>query len=487
MKLNLIKIFKVFAVVSLITFSLLPQDKGLSHLTREFENYISLYQKNLSIPSISAGIAANDKIIWTGAKGYTDIENFVPATTKSVYRIASISKSLTAIAILQLAEQKKISLDENALKYIPYYPTKKWKFTIRQLLNHTAGIRNYKLGEFDSKDNYPSVRDAISLIIRDSLEYEPGTKYLYTTLGYNLLAAIIETVSGMTYTDYMVKNIFIPSGMSSTFFEFQKDIIYYRAKGYTKNSYRKFQNAALADLSLKFAGGGVISTATDLLKFSIALLNGKLISQQWIDSIRVPAKLKNGISVGYGLGFSISSDNKGREYIYHTGSGTGFASQLLIYPKEKIAAVQLINCIDRNPGRPAMDLVRLYLQEVITPPLTPASDYLLTVTMNSGIDSAITALKALQLDSLSNIRINEDELILFGNDLLNIKKNGEAIILFKFVTSAFPEYFKGYIGLGEAYLKDGNKGLALRNFRQALRLNPKNNYVSDMIKKLEGG
>lgn len=454
---------------------------------KEFEQYLTDYQKNKNIPSISAGIAVENKIIWTGAKGFSDVENFVPATTNTVYRIASISKSITAVAIMQLVQQKKISLDDNALKYIPYFPTKKWKFTIRQLLNHTSGIRDYKFGEFNSTETFPSIRDAITLIIKDSLEYEPGTKYLYTTLGYNLLAAVIENVSGISYSEYMKQNVFVPSGMGSTYFEFQKEIVSYRARGYTKNLYRQFQNASLSDLSIKFAGGGIISTSSDLLKFGISLLEGKLITKTFLDTMFAPTRLKNGRNINYGLGFSSGVDDKGKTYFYHTGNGTGFSSQIVLYPTERIVSAYLTNCVDRNLGTPAIDLVNIFRDGTIPIPKIPGSDHLLSITLSNGIDSALVNLKLVQKDTVSNINSGEEELILFGNDLLNLKKYGEAIQLFKLIINDYPAYFKGFVGLGDAYYKDGNKGLALRNYRQALKLNPNNKYVTDMIKKLEGG
>lgn len=464
-----------------VTVSIHPQNK-----LKEFEKYIIDFQKNKNIPSISAGISYQNNILWTDAKGYADVENFVPAAKKSVYRIASISKIVTAVAIMQLVEQKKIALDDNALRYIPFFPTKKWKFTIRQLLNHTAGIRNYKYGEFDSKENYASTKEALSIIISDSLEYEPGTKHLYTTLGYNLLAAVIENVTGIGYTEYIQKNIFNPAGMSSTFFEYQKDIIYYRAKGYTKNTLRRLQNSALADLSIKFAGGGIISTSNDLLKFAINLLEGKFISLALLDTMKTQTILKDGRKINYGLGFSLGVDPFGSEYFYHSGNGTGFTSQLVFFQKEKIAAVHLINCNDRDLGSPSLDLVNLYLERDKPKPKTPASDHLMTILLNYGIDSASVEIKNIQKDTLSDYIINADELILFGDDLLNSKKYRDAIVIFKSVINDFPDYYRGYVGLGDAYLKDGNKGLALRNYRQALKLNPKNTYVTSMIKKIEG-
>ncbi len=311
-------------------------------LTEKLNEYLSLYKENKGVPSISAGVARDNKIIWLRAEGYCDLENNVPAISKSIYRIASISKCITAVAVMQLVEKNKLNLDSDVRRYLPYFPKKRWVFTVRQLLNHTSGIRNYRAGEFDNKNFFPDTRYTVDYIAKDSLEFEPGTKYQYTTLGYNLLAAIIESVTGTKFIDYLEENIFIPAGMISTFADYQSEIVQYRARGYEKNDYRQIRNAPLADLSIKFAGGGLISTASDLLLFSMSLLDGKLVKKETLDTMLVPTRLKNGDLRNYGLGFAFGKDKFGEPYISHAGGSTGFTSLLVIYPGHRLAVVHLI-------------------------------------------------------------------------------------------------------------------------------------------------
>ena len=130
--------------------------------------------------------------------------------------------------------------------------------------------------------------------------FEPGTNYLYSSLAYTLLGAAIENVTGMYYTDYMRKNIFERAGMHATQFDFYDEIVKHRARGYVKNNYRENVNAPLADLSIKFPGGGVISTVEDLLIFGNKLLQGELISKAYIDTMTTPIRLKNGQTRSYG-------------------------------------------------------------------------------------------------------------------------------------------------------------------------------------------
>ncbi|RPI68469.1 MAG: serine hydrolase [Ignavibacteriales bacterium] len=465
---------------SIYSFNFFPQS-----LNKKLDQYLTDYYINKDVPSVSAGLSYDGKIIWIGTRGFSDIENNVQAADKSVYRIASVSKVITAVAIMQLVEQGKLKLDEDIRKYIPYYPTKKWKFTVRQLLSHTAGIRNYKsTGEFESKEYFQSTKETISYLAKDSLQFEPGTKFLYTTLSYNLLAAVIENVSGIPFPDYLQNNIFLPAGMNSTYPDFQRDIIPFRVKGYERNKYRKIQNAALADLSIKIPGGGLLSSVEDLLKFSDSLLKGKLIKPSSLDSMIIPAKLKDGKSVNYGLGFAINMDKSGKKFMSHSGTGTGFSTLLLIYPEEKLASVHLINIRDRNLGEPAYDIAEIYFGNEVIKPKKSIADFLFNFSYEFGIDSALAIYQIIKKDTVNDFNTSKEELLLFGYDLLGIEKYYEAIKFFRLFTTEYPNYAEAFIGLGEAYYKDGNRGLALKSFRQAAKLQPANRYIINMINKL---
>lgn len=494
---------RIFVNISIILLSpgfTFSQSSGEKSETG-FDIYISEYYRTQNVPSISAGVFSKDKIIWTGAAGYSDIENFVPASVKSVYRIASISKSITAVAILQLVERGKINLDEDIRKYVSYYPKKRWKVTTRNLLNHTSGVRTYREGEFDSKAAFASTRQALSIILQDTLLFQPGTKYLYTTYGYNLLAAIIEGASGISYKDYIKRNILIPCEMNSTFPDIHQEIIYYRARGYRKNDYRKLENAPLADLSIKLAGGGFISTAEDMLRFGSKLLDGELISQPYLDSLMMPTRLRNGQIINYGYGFATGTDKNGRKFIFHQGGGTGFSSNIVLFPEEKLISVHLINLRDRekehqtlrrlnlqqkNVINPAEDLALIFRNEIAPPLKYRISDRLMETVLASGIDYALTLYKTVFADSAEIYFYNEEELLLFGFDLLKLKRIRESITAFRYFTAQYPESANLFIGLAEAYNLDGNKGLALRNYRVALRINPQSSYAGEMIQKLSG-
>ncbi|MGQ9643345.1 MAG: serine hydrolase domain-containing protein, partial [Ignavibacterium sp.] len=193
---------------------------------KKLSEYLQTYIDYKRIPSISAGVYKKGKIFWLDAKGLIDLENFVPAKNTSLYRIASITKPITAVAVMQLYEKGLIDLDADINTYVPYFPKKKWKLTVRHILNHTGGIRSYRSEEeFNSKMFYSTIKDAVLTFANDDLLFEPGTKYNYTSLGYSLLAAMIENVSKTSFENYLRKNIFEPAGMKATRIDRQRSII----------------------------------------------------------------------------------------------------------------------------------------------------------------------------------------------------------------------------------------------------------------------
>ena len=437
-----------------------------------------------NVPSISAGLLEGSEITWQLGIGKADYENNVPITKSSLYRVASISKSITAVAVLQLWERGLISLDTDVRYYLPSFPEKKYKFSIRQLLNHTSGIRNYREGEFDSKKFYSSNEEALKVFAYDSLDFEPGTKYEYTSLDYTILAAIIEKVSKTSFDNYLKNNIFLPAGMKSTRIDNQREIILNRVRGYEKNAERKFVNAPLADLSIKVAGGGLLSTVEDLMLFSKAILENKLLKQSTLEMMTRRSKLKSGKEFDYGLGFSLEYENDSLKYFSHVGAGTGFSSMLIIDPKLKIACVDLINIRDRNLGLPAKDILNFVSSGSIIKPTNTLSNELMKTYITFGIDSTIKRLMNIYTSEQLLFTLNESEAIFFSSDLIELNNITDAITYLKELIKLYPKSFQVLVEIADTYLKDKNEGLALRFYRNAAQINKNNAKVNNLIKKL---
>src|SRR6188474_3367109 len=183
-----------------------PATLGPEQIAR-IDAAVTALMSRKNIPGLSVAVVADNRLRWSKAYGLAD-EHAVPVKTETVFRLASTSKPLTAVAVMQLADAGKLDLDAPVQKYVPSFPVKSAPITARQLLGHLSGIRHYKGDEYDGTRNYPTLADALEIFKDDPLENEPGAKFTYTTYGYTLLGAVIEGASGMSYADYMREDVF---------------------------------------------------------------------------------------------------------------------------------------------------------------------------------------------------------------------------------------------------------------------------------------
>src|SRR5579883_2132298 len=216
-----------------------------------------------STPGLTIAIASGREQRWAKGFGFADLENDVPAAPRTVYRLASISKTITAVAVMQLVEKGLIDLDAPVQRYVPSFPVKPQPVTTRLLLGHLAGIRHYQHNEIASTRYFPSVAEALAVFAGDPLIADPGTKYIYTTYGYVLLGAVVEGASGQPYGEYVRRNIFEKAAMEHSQVDSVYQIIPHRTRGYIKNAAGAVLNCGLADTSNKVPGGGWSSTAGD--------------------------------------------------------------------------------------------------------------------------------------------------------------------------------------------------------------------------------
>lgn len=319
------------------------------------ESDISLIQKRASIhleecisfnemAGVTAAIWKDGKTIWKDGKGHSDIENNILAEANMLHRIASISKPMTAIAILQLMEKGLVKLDDPVVKHLHFFPKKYSNITINHLLNHTSGIKAYKsrAESFPTKQ-YDGLQEAVELFQNRSLANNPGEAYQYTTYGYVVLGAIIEKVSGQDYRIYMKENIWKVAGMENTDVEIYGQKYPNKSKLYVKNG-NEFLPDIQTNLSVKVPGGGIQSTAEDLLKFGQAIINHKLITSNTFDlMIMDSGKKKTGNPYGLGWFLYGKKDGPNGRIIGHSGSQSGTSTQFMIYLDYNLVVATLSN------------------------------------------------------------------------------------------------------------------------------------------------
>lgn len=306
-----------------------------------FEDFVQKQMREDHIPGLSVGVMKDGKF-WAKGYGYTDLENKVPAHRYSVYRLASNTKSMTAAAILKLYEENKISLDEPVHKYVPYYPRKKWESSIRQVLGHIGGISHYKNYEKEGHiKETKNTREAIEIFDDFSLIAKPGTKFHYSSYGYNLLGAIIEEAAEMPYETYLYRNIWGPLQMDHTFMDRPGEIVRNRAEGY-RMVFGELKNSEFVNITSRFASGGTCASVMDLLKYAEGINEATILSENSVHLMETPMELSNGLLTDYGMGWRIKPVN-GRFMAYHTGGQPETRTLLMRFPEEHMAIAVAYN------------------------------------------------------------------------------------------------------------------------------------------------
>lgn len=352
---NLIFLFLFTAATAI------AQDSSLSPAQiSDVEKVVAAFMAQQHAPSVSVAIVKDGKLAWTGAYGFADLENSVPAKPSTMYRLASISKPITATAVMQLADAGKLDLDAPIQKYCPAYPEKQWPITARELLGHLAGVRHYKQDdEWRSTRHYESITESLDFFKADPLDFEPGTKFQYSTFGFSILGCAVEGASGMKFMDYLQEKIFRPAGMEHIQVDDTFAIIPNRARGYRKTETGEVVNTYLADTSNKIPGGGMISTATDLADFAIATMHAKLVSQATLEKMWAAQTTSDGKKTGSGLDWGLG-EIKGHKEVSHSGAQPGTSTDLIMLPELNVAVVVMVNM----DGVPASQLAETILQGI---------------------------------------------------------------------------------------------------------------------------
>jgi serine beta-lactamase-like protein LACTB len=320
----------------------LPQEASI-------ESVIEAARVNYGIPGISAAVVLDGEIRFSRGFGLADVENDIPATEETVYRLGSVSKPIAATALMQLAEEGRLDLDAPIQKYVPTFPEKPWPITSRELLGHLGGIRHYAPGELESTRHYFSLAQALSIFKSDPLVAEPGTRYTYSTYGYTLLGCVLEGAAGKTFPDYLRERIFEPAEMKGARVDDVFELIPHRAQGYERDTSGGLRNSGLADTSYKTPGGGLCATARDVAHFAMAFEDGRLVREETRGLMISNQKTRSGKRTGYGLGWALDKW-KGHREVFHGGGQQRVSTLLYLHPDTSLTVVLLANLEGVRPA-----------------------------------------------------------------------------------------------------------------------------------------
>lgn len=299
--------------------------------------------RDKNLPGLSVAVGVGGQLIWKEGFGWSNIEQHVPVSPETRFRIGSVSKLLTSVAVGVLYGENRIQLDAPVQTYIPDFPKKKWPITTRELMAHTSGIRHYQGDEALSNKPYASLEDGLAIFDKDPLLFKPGTQVHYSSYAWNLVGAIVAKISGEPFYTFVRDKITAPIGMLDTTADFVKPIIPDRVAYYDRTKDGRLENSPAVDESYKWSSGGYLSTPSDLVRFGYAVLHDRVLKQKTREMLWAPVKLEDGKPTGRGLDWRLDVDADGRKVVSHNGGSVGGSTRLAIYPEQNMVVAVTSN------------------------------------------------------------------------------------------------------------------------------------------------
>jgi D-alanyl-D-alanine carboxypeptidase len=324
----------------------------------EIDEFVNKQMQQHRIPGLALTVLQKGKSVKTAGYGLANLEGSVPVTPETVFEIGSVTKQFTAAAILLLAQDGKLSVEDKISRYLTNTPSTWQDTSIAHLLSHTSGLKSYTGLEGFELRRHLTQTQFIAAIGILPLEFKPGESWKYCNTGFNLLGYIVENVSGKGYWDFLSERILRPLGMNATTNRLPALIIPHRAAGYEQTNHVWINRDY--DLTDVFSAGALVSTVGDLAKWNSALDGDRLLTAASTKQMWTPVNLNNGKPTKYGFGWFIDSV-QGHRNIGHGGSTSGFSASIQRFPDDKLAVIVLTNTDEQVATSLAVSIAKLYL------------------------------------------------------------------------------------------------------------------------------
>ncbi len=492
---------KRFSLICLVAFMLFSckQDSNTKNSIENNTEYAK-FVNEMKAKGLSTGnvlVYENGKIIYKSSNGLQSIKSMDSLSLDSQFRLASVSKQFTGMAIMKLKEAGKLDYDQKVNTILTDFPYD--HITIRQLLHHTSGLTDYErliYENFEKKDStktYILGNDEILEVfyrVDPELDFQPGETYEYSNTGYLVLASIVEKVSGQHFKEFLKEQITDPIGMeNTTLYKYQVDTdpkMPNRVFGYRMALNQRDYMANDYDIVNDVRGdGGIYSTLEDLYKWNMALANHTIIPKPFLDEALSSGALNNGEKTNYGFGWFIDSEEGKPLIVSHSGGWVGFATYLQNDLDAKSGFVILTNDSGENFG-PVLRAVEAIRDgepyEILKPRIRKV---LAKKIYDYGIDKAMVFYEDLKSTSADDYAINENELNTLGYQLLQEHMVNESLVVFKLNTVEYPKSANVYDSYGDALLEMGDSLQALDNFQKAFKMDSTLDYSKEKSESLE--
>jgi CubicO group peptidase (beta-lactamase class C family) len=464
----------------------------------QLEPIIKQAMQKLNLPGFAIAVVQNDRVVYAAGFGLISLDNKTePITSRSLFHMASITKLFVGTSIMQLVEQGKIDLDAPIVKYLPYFRMKDDRYkaiTVRQMLSHVSGMPDVGDYEWD-KPQYDD--GALERYVRSlnnlSLIAAPGAKFQYSNMAYEILGDCIAKVSGETFEGYVKNHILDPLGMkNSTLLVKQADQKLLTTPHVFNKSFDIEVSKVFPYNRMHSPSSTLYSNVLDMAEWARASINrGELNGKRILKSTTYDAMWRPAGEEWKQIGISwFLGEYKGHRTMSHSGGDTGFNSNFTMIPDKKIAVVMMSNFDNAIPAMRVITNAALDVALGLKPESVPVKQNIAVVIYkaiaNEGIDAAIQKYRDLKKNQPDAYNFQEALLNRLGYNLMQQGKLKEAIGVFQLNVEAYPASGNVYDSLGEAYMKNGDKQLAIENYEKSLKLDPGNSNAVEMLKKLKG-
>lgn len=467
-------------------------------IIKNLDKVLNEYMGKNYIPGLAVGVVYDNEVIYTKGFGVKSIDTKEPINEYSLFHMASVSKTFVAIGIMQLVEQGKIQLDSHLIEYLPYFELKDERYkkiTIRQMLNHISGMPDEEDYEWD-KPQYDegALERYVRNIKNNELMWEPGEKFAYSNIAFEILGDVIAKVSGVSFEDYMKANILDALEMKESNFLkplVSKQLLTTPHVLDLENGYRLQVSEVFPYNRAHGPSSTLCSNVVELCNYAIANMNegsfkgAKILEPQSYSELWREQAVTGwgGYTEGIGLAWFLG-EYKGVKVKAHDGGDTGFLSNLVLFPEIGAAVIMMMNNDYASIDNICSNIMDIVLNLEVSTIKESLTSHTLEIMLNKDYKTAMKECKLIKEEALIDYYVNSGEFHYFAYELLEKKKIKEAIELLKISIMIFPEKSGLYHALGEMYLENGEKELALESYKKSVEINPDNVDAKKKIEKL---
>ncbi|UOQ51219.1 serine hydrolase domain-containing protein [Hymenobacter cellulosivorans] len=452
--------------------------------------------RQLRIPGLQLAVVHHGKIVKLNNYGLANVQDSVPVTSRTVFPINSITKAFTGVAVMQLVEAGKLDLAAPIGQYLPGLPAAWQPVTIRQLLAHSSGIPN--IMPDDEQVSEAEQQAAWAKVQTQPMEFKTGEKFGYNQTNYLLLGKLIDKLSGQPFAQFIEQKQLWAVGMPRTGFADAHTVTPHAVRGYSflhavdgeLRRGKELRNVFEVFAPMLYTAAGLNSTAADMAHWALALQQGQLLKPASLTTLWTPVPLNNGQTAGFSRqlnGYAAGWPTVGRPEHPAAAAVGGGRSAVFVYPNDDLAVVVLTNLIGANPDRFVDEIASFYVPDMRVATgfgLPPQLRALHQQLRKQGFDKALELVRQEQKKNAA-YQLPEDDVNAWGYSLLRQNQPKEALEIFKLNVSLYPSSANTYDSLAETYQELGNKPLAVKNYKQVLKLDPNSRNAAEQLKKLQ--